>query len=438
MGMIESILIKDVDMVFDSQIRHGDIFIENGKIQDVADRIHRPAEVVINEKGLTALPGIIDTHVHFREPGLTHKEDFSSGSKAAVAGGITSILDMPNTLPPATTSSLIQEKKKCAAQKSLVNYNFLIGATADNLEELNTCENIAGIKLFMGSSTGNLLVDNLKDIEKIIASGTRLIAVHAESQLMIEDNKKKYPHPTIFDHEKIRNAKVALTALTQIVELALKYTRPLHILHVSSEEEVAYLQSKALPNNITAEVTPQHLSFASPKIYEMYNTLAKINPPIRSENHRHALWKALKAGVIQTIATDHAPHTLTEKKQSYDQAPSGMPIIEQSLPLLLNAANQNQCTLIDIAKWMSENPAKIYKLASKGKIQMGYDADLVLIDLKTIRKVQNEKLHTKSQWSILNQKTLQGWPIITIVNGNIVYREGDIFDDIKGKELVIK
>lgn len=436
--MIESILIKESNIVFSSEIRSGDIFIKNGKIVELDHKINRPAELVIEAKGLTALPGIIDTHVHFREPGLTHKEDFSTGSKAAVAGGITSILDMPNTLPPATTASLIQEKKNLAAQKSLVNYNFLIGATPNNLEELSACENSAGIKLFMGSSTGNLLVDQHKDLERIMATGTKIIAVHAESQSIIEANKKKYPNPTIFDHEKIRSAQAAESALKEIVALAIKYQRPLHILHVSSEEEVVYLSAQNLPNFITAEVTPQHLFFASPEVYENYDTLAQINPPIRTENHRQALWKALKSDIIKTIATDHAPHLLNEKNQGYGKSPSGMPMIEHSLPLLLNAVNQNQCQLTDIVKWMSHNPAKIYALAQKGQIQKGYDADLVLVDLKTIREVQNEKLQTKSRWSILNKKKLQGWPIFTIVNGNVVYREGDIFDAIKGKELVIE
>lgn len=436
--MIDSILIKNVEIVTGAEIRTGDVFIENGKIKAIEPFLQRPAALIIQESGLTLMPGVIDTHVHFRDPGLTAKEDLESGSRAAASGGVTSFFDMPNTIPAATTRQAIADKKALAAQKSLINYNFFIGATPENLDELLKTENVPGIKVFMGSSTGSLLVNKAEDLDRLFAHTNKLIAVHAEDEDLIAAQKKKYEGTTDpSDHQRIRNPEAAIKATRQAVALAEKYRKRLHICHLTTEEETLYLADHKQEGLITCEATPQHLLLSSPGVYDAWGTLAKINPPIRSSRHRDALWRALQLGIIDFIATDHAPHTLEEKLQPYSKAHSGMPIVELSLPLMLTQYTQKRCRLTDIVRWMCEKPADIFGIRGKGHLDVGYDADLVLVDLKAKKKIINNDLHTRAKWSVFADSTLQGWPVMSFVNGQMVFREGDFFDEIKGKELDI-
>lgn len=436
--MTESILIQSVKIISSNEEIISDIFIKDGKIQKIAESISIPAEIVINGKNLVLLPGVIDPHVHSREPGFTWKEDLSTLSKAALAGGVTSIFDMPNTNPETTTLTTLQEKKSLAASKCLVNYNFFIGASIDNLKECQKAENIPGIKIFMGSSTGGMLLDDPLILEDFFSKTETLIAVHAEDEAIIQMNKQTISNPDDpLSHLKIRNVEAALTALKKAVSLSLKYRHSLHLLHITSDEEIQYLKNSSLPPFISFEICPQHFLLHAPFIYEKLGTLAKVNPPIREKKDNSALINALNTSSSVCLATDHAPHTLKEKEKPFSKAPSGMPGIETALPLMLNRVNQNKCSLKQLVFWMAENPARIFKIKNKGFIKENFDADLTLVDMNSLKTIRNTTLHTKSKWSAFQNQTLKGWPVITIVNGNIMYQEGDFLPGPFGKEILI-
>lgn len=436
--MQKSILIKNTAIVSSEKTIKADLLIKGGKVHTIADRINEAVDLEIDGTDLYLMPGVIDSHVHFREPGLEWKENLESGSKAAAAGGVTSFFDMPNTKPATVTLETLKEKKELAAKKSLINYNFFIGATPDNLEILNQAKNIPGVKLFMGASIGSLLVDQLNSLEKIFAEVKHLIVVHAEDEELLKKNKATYSGSTdVLDHMKIRSSEVAFKATKQAVELALKHDAQLHIAHVSTAEEVSYLKENK-SDLISAEVCPQHLFLHAPEIYKQLNCRAQMNPPIRTIEHSKALWSGLKDGILDFVATDHAPHTIEEKDQEFGKAPSGVPGVETSLPLFLDQVSQGNCSINNVVNWMCESPAKRFKMKNKGFIAEGFDADLVLIDFKKTKELTDDQVISKSGWSPFSGKKITGWPVTTIVNGNIVYQEGEFFTDIKGKEIQIE
>jgi len=433
--MKNSLTIRNADVVLPGNIKKTDVSVKNGIINAIGSEIPDVGEV-IDAEGFFLIPGIIDPQVHFREPGAEHKEDLHSGSCAAAAGGVTSFLDMPNNNPPITTRIRMAEKKKLAAEKSIINYGFFIGATPDNLEELNAVENVCGIKIFMGASTGDLLVDDPETVESIFAKGNKLIAVHAEDESILQANRilmKDINDVRI--HSRIRDESAALNATKLATKLSLKYNRRLHILHLTSAEECDLLRNLPRENQISTEVCPQHLLLSSPECYENLGTKAQMNPPIRSQRHSIALWHALKDGIINCIATDHSPHTLAEKSQPYGKSPSGMPGVETSLPLMLDRVNRELCSLSEVVYWMSESPAKLYKMTGKGRVEVGYDADLTLIDMSLKKKINNGQLLTKVNWSAFDGMELQGWPVRTIVNGQTVYLNGEVNKSLRGKEI---
>ena len=433
--MKSSLTIRNADVVLPGNVQKTDVSVINGVINTIGSEIPEVGEV-IDAEGLFLIPGIIDPQVHFREPGADHKEDLHSGSCAAAAGGVTSFLDMPNNNPPVTTIKRMAAKKQLAAEKSVVNYGFFIGATPDNLEELNAVENVCGIKIFMGASTGDLLVDDPDILESIFANGKKLIAVHAEDESILQENRRLMKGiDDVRIHSRIRDESAALSATKLAVRLSLKYLRRLHILHLTTEEECDFLRTLPREHHISTEVCPQHLVLTSPECYEHLGTKAQMNPPIRSKRHTVALWQALKDGIIDCIATDHAPHTLAEKKQPYGKSPSGMPGVETSLALMLDRVNRDLCTLPEVVYWMSESPAIIYKMHGKGRIEVGQDADLVLIDMSLKKKVTNGKLHTRVNWSPFDGMELQGWPVRTIVNGQTVFLNGEVNKSVRGKEI---
>jgi dihydroorotase len=433
---MSSLVIKNAHIVSSKKIFQADVLIEDGKIKELGEGLQ--ASQQIDATGLHLIPGVLDPQVHFRDPGFEWKEDFETGSRAAASGGVTSFFDMPNTNPLTITREAMKSKKERAAQKSLVNYNFFIGATPNNLEELNAVENVCGIKIFMGSSTGSLLVSEMKDLDAIFSKGQRLIAVHAEDEAEILKNQKKMGvGGGVLNYPQIRSPLVALKATQNAVLLSKKYRRRLHILHLSTAEETEFLAREKEEGLISAEVCPQHFLLHAPEVYEKLGCFAQMNPPLRDKRHGEALWKALKAGVIDCIATDHAPHTSEEKKKPYGDAPSGMPGVETSLPLMLNRVHEGKCLLQDVVKWMCENPYLLYRVKNKGQILPGFDADLVLVDLKKRKMIENEKLYTKVRWSPYHGWTLQGWPVMTFVNGNLVFREGEFFEQVKGREIQI-
>jgi len=434
--MKNSLTIRNAEVILPQSKQKVDVSVSDGRIESIGKNLTDKGEI-IDAEGLFLIPGIIDPQVHFREPGDIEKEDLHSGSCAAAAGGVTSFLDMPNNNPPITTFERMKDKKKLAAEKSVVNYGFFIGATNNNLNVLNNVENVCGIKIFMGSSTGGLLVDNPKVLEKIFANGSRLIAVHAEDESALQTNKELLnDFSDVRLHSFIRDESVALMATKKAVSLSLKYQRRLHILHLTTEGECDYLRCLPRGNHVSSEVCPQHLILTVPECYEKLGTLAQMNPPLRSKRHADSLWKGLKDGIIDCIATDHAPHNLSEKGKQYGIAPSGMPGVETSLPLMLDKVNRNECTLNEVIYWMSTMPAKLYKMNGKGSIEIGNHADLVLVDMGLKKTVTNGKLQTKVNWSPYHGIELQGWPVRTIVNGQTVFLNGEVDKNVRGSEII--
>jgi dihydroorotase len=438
-------LIKQAQILLpDGELHLGDLLIRQGKIAAIAENLSDntdPAVQVIEAEGLTLLPGVIDPQVHFREPGLEYKEDLRTASHACAKGGVTSFLEMPNTKPLTIAQDSLNAKLALAASKCVVNYGFFIGATGNNVADLLAANPTCGIKIFMGSMKGDLLVSEAEVLDRIFAQGSRLIAVHAEDQDRISQRRQEllspYGDPPInvpnAIHSQIQDNQAALLATQLAVSLSLKYQRRLHILHLSTGEEVEYLREHK-PAWITAEVTPQHL-LLNTDAYEKLGSLAQMNPPLRSPINNQMLWQGLHDGILDFIATDHAPHTLEEKARPYPNCPSGMPGVETSLPLMLTAMADGRCTLPQVSRWMSTNAAKAYNIPHKGELKIGWDADLVLVDLKSRQPVRREELLTKCGWSPFEGWQLTGWPVVTIVGGEVVFANGKVNDQVRGKAL---
>lgn len=415
----------------------GDLACEAGQIVRIDRAIEARANETIDAEGKLLLPGVIDPQVHFRDPGAPHKEDLGSGSRAAVRGGVTSFLDMPNTLPPTTSQAALDDKLARAALKSVANYGFFIGATPDNIEEINKSQPACGIKVFMGSSTGTLLIEKLADLERIFANGRRLIAVHAEDEARIRARRALFAWRTDpAAHSEIRDNEAALLATQLALDLSRRYQRRLHILHLSTREEVALLE-RTKPPWVTAEVIPNHL-FLNTADYSSQGTRVQMNPPVRTPADNAALWAGLHDGAIDFIATDHAPHTLEEKSRNYPNSPSGMPGVEISLPLMLTAMNDGLCTLAEIQKWMCNGPARAYGIPRKGIIASGFDADLTIVDMTQTRQVRDEDMFTRVRWSPYRDRILTGWPVYTIVGGEIAFDNGYIREQVRGQPLVFE
>lgn len=417
-------------------ITDGDLRVVDGKIDAIGQVAGDPGEVV-DVAGLMVMPGVIDPQVHFREPGATHKEDLETGSRACVAGGVTSFLEMPNTNPPTTSREAIQDKKNRAAGRARANYGFFIGATPENVDELVACDGACGIKIFMGSSTGSLLVNERNDLDRIFSKGRRLIAVHAEDEARLIERYKQYADRTDpAAHTEIRDAKAALLATSLAVELSEKYDRRLHVLHMSTGDEADLLVERGKGDGrITCEVLPQHLLLNAPEIYDRIGTRAQMNPPLRAKEHSERLWRGLHEGTVDCIATDHAPHTLEEKGRGFGNAPSGMPGVETSLAVMLDAAHRGQCTVEDVVRWMTAGPADVYKIVGKGRLKVGFDADLALVDLARTEKVGARGYFTKSGWSPFDGMSITGWPVRTYVGGNLAFADNEVLDGVFGGEL---
>jgi dihydroorotase len=437
--MSASLLIQNAQILLPTgEMVPGDVRVENGQIVEVGATREPMAGAgavrTIDATGLTLLPGVIDPQVHFREPGLEHKEDLFTASCACARGGVTSFLEMPNTKPLTITQAALDDKLARAASKCLVNYGFFIGATADNAPDLLDANPVCGIKVFMGSQHGALLVDQESALEPIFAKGDRLIAVHAEDQDRINQRKKEFAGTTDpAMHSVIQDSQAAMNATQLALKLAAKYQRRLHILHLSTAEEADLLRASK-PAWVTAEVTPQHLLLNTGD-YAKLGTLLQMNPPIRGPHDNAVLWQALLDGVIDFIATDHAPHTLAEKAQGYPLTPSGMPGVETSLPLMLTQAKAGRCTVAQVVRWMSTAVAKAYKIPGKGLIAPGYDADLVLVDLEHTHPVLREEVRSKCGWSPFEGWELTGWPVYTIVGGQVAFEQGQLHTEVRGRAL---
>lgn len=428
-------LFLDASLVLPTEVRRGALLVEDGRIIEIDASPQSTADQVIQCDGQTLMPGVIDDQVHFREPGLTHKEDLYTASRACAAGGTTAFLEMPNTKPPAVTAEGVRAKDSIAAEKSHVHYGFYIGATPDNVPELNAASNVPGIKIFIGSSTGNLLVDEQAALERIFAETTLPICAHCEDETTVRANAEKLSGTSnLHDHSQIRDEKAAIIATTRAVDLANRHQHRFHVLHVSTAAELPIIANQS--PYITAEVCPHHLFF-NVDDYDRLGSRIQMNPSIKTATDNEKLWEALQSNVIQVVATDHAPHTLEEKAQPYPQSPSGLPAVENSLALFLNQVASGKCTLTQVASWMSDAPARVWGIVGKGRIEVGYDADLVLVNLEEERTIRDEAQHTKSRWSPWNGETLTGWPVATFLRGIEVWSKASGFSSIRHGEKLL-
>ena len=423
-------LIKNATVVLPDGLAEVSVLIDGTKIAALDSALQTSADEVIDATDKHLLPGVIDDQVHFREPGLTHKEDLAHASRACAKGGVTSFLEMPNTIPNTTSQAVLNDKLDIARHKSLVNYGFYIGATTENVDELKHATRTPGIKIFIGSSTGDLLVDEQAALEKIFSNTTLPICAHCEDESTVRANAKKFAGSTdIATHSLIRNHEAAYIATKRAIGLANRYNHRFHVLHVSTAAEVELIAAGG--DLISAEVCPHHLFF-NIEDYKRLGSLIKMNPSIKTKQDNKALWQALLDGVITVIATDHAPHTIEEKRKPFPDCPSGLPAVENSLALVLNQVASGKCSLQQVAKWMSSEPARIWNIKHKGKIEVGFDADLALVDLNLKQTILNENQVTKCGWSPWDQTELTGWPIATWVMGHQAFRleEGETtFDD---------
>ena len=430
-----SLLIRNATVVLPTGCERLSVLVEGSKIAVIDAAVHARADEVVDAAGLHLIPGVIDDQVHFREPGLTHKEDLHTASRACAKGGVTTFLEMPNTKPAAITQERLNEKLALAAQKSLVNYGFYIGATPSNVDELRKATRTPGIKIFIGSSTGDLLVDEQPALERIFAETTLPICAHCEDETTVRQNTARLTNGgralELADHSHIRDHGAAVIATRRAMDLAFRHNHRFHVLHVSTADECELLADHR--NLITAEACPHHLFFNTDD-YSRLGTLVQMNPSLKTAADNRRLWQALLEGRIQVIATDHAPHTLEEKQQPYPKSPSGLPAVENSLALILNQVSLGRCTIEQVVHWMCDAPARVWDIVNKGRIAPGYDADLVLVDLKKSAVIRNETQETKSRWSPWHGASLAGWPVRTWVMGQEVFRDGRIDDSIRGQE----
>nr|WP_295929299.1 dihydroorotase [uncultured Dyadobacter sp.] len=447
-------LIVNAQVVNESQVQYLDVIIENGHIKKIGkDLQHMAADKIVDAKGLYLMPGVIDDQVHFREPGLTHKANIYTESKAAVAGGVTSFMEMPNTVPNTLTQQLLEDKYQIAASTSLANYSFFMGASNDNYDEVMLTDptQVCGIKIFMGSSTGNMLVDAPEVLEKIFANAPCIIATHCEDEPTVKARmayfKEKYGDDVPYDiHALIRNEEACLTSSSFASALAHKHGTRLHILHISTGDEVhlfevgnrsngKILLADGKPKLVTAEACVHHLWFDA----EDYRTLGnkiKCNPAIKAPHHKEAILQAVLDNRIDVIATDHAPHTVDEKAQHYWQAPSGLPLVQHTLNVMLELSRAGKISIDRVAEKMSHAVADCFDVKNRGYIREGYWADLVLVDLNATTTVNPENIYSKCGWSPFEDTEFHSRITHTFVSGHLVYEDGKFDETVKGKRLL--
>lgn len=397
-----------------------------GTILDIDPAPSARADEVIDASGLHLIPGVIDDQVHFREPGLTHKEDLHTASLACARGGVTTFLEMPNTVPHATTQAGVDAKLALAAGKCVVNYGFYIGATPDNIEDLRHATRTPGIKIFIGSSTGSLLVDDQEALERIFAETTLPLTAHCEDEATVRANAERlHGGASVHDHSKIRDHAAARIATARAIDLATRHKHRFHVLHVSTAGELPLIAQaqRTHPGLISAEACLHHLWFTVDD-YDRLGTRIQMNPSIKTKADVDALWRGLAEGVLGVVATDHAPHTLEEKARPYPQSPSGLPAVENSLALMLTAMHEGRCTLEQVVSWMCTAPARVWRIVGKGAIVPGSDADLALLDLDAAHTVRDAEQWTKCKWSPWDGLTLRGQVVRTIVGGRTVFLDG--------------
>jgi dihydroorotase len=432
------LILKNGAAVLPEGIHSADIGIRDGKIEAIEALSPARSDTVIDCKGLHILPGLIDTQVHFREPGMEHKETLETGMMAAAMGGITAIFEMPNTSPLTTTPEALQDKLDRAAKGAWTDYAFYFGGTAQNAEHLTEWENlpgICGIKIFMGSSTGDLLVASDEDVEAVIANGKRVVAVHAEDEMMMRENKIKIlgDSTDVGMHHKWRSAEGCLSATQRLVRIARKHGRRIHVLHISTAEEMEFLG--AHKDIASVEVLPNHLTLHAPDCYERLGTHAQQNPPIREKHHQDALWRGIADGTVDILGSDHAPHTLEEKSKTYPQSPSGTPGVQTLVPIMLNHIHEGRLSLERLVDLMAYGPHRIHQIAGKGRIAKGYDADFTIVDLNAKRMISNAQQKSRAGWTPFDGMNVTGWPVMTIIRGHTVMRDDQLLGAPVGKPV---
>nr|WP_153343462.1 dihydroorotase [Roseospira navarrensis] len=410
------------------------VAVRGGRIVALGVPADAPAAEVLDVTGLHVLPGVIDSQVHFREPGLEHKEDLESGTRGAVLGGVTAIFEMPNTSPNTDTPDALADKLARAKGRAWCDHAFFMGATDANADRLGEWEGLpgcAGVKVFMGSSTGSLLVEDDAVLRRVLAGGRRRVAVHAEDEARLRERKaiaEDRADPSA--HPEWRDVETAVRATRRLLALSCETGRRVHVLHITTEEEMELLaEAKDLA---TVEVTPQHLTLAAPDCYEGLGSFAQMNPPIREARHRAALWRAIADGLVDVIGSDHAPHTREEKSQPYPASPSGMPGVQTLVPVMLGHVHARHLSLDRFVDLTSAGPARIYNIAGKGRIARGYDADFTVVDLNAERTIENGWMASKCGWTPYHGMTVTGWPVMTIIRGRTVMRDGELIGSPMG------
>lgn len=424
-------LIRGGTLVTPSGRVQADVALIQGKIAAIGGSGWQ-ADKIIDAASLHVLPGVIDTQVHFREPGLTHKEDIHHGSKGAVLGGVTGFFEMPNTNPLTLNAADLQAKLSIAKQRSYCNYAFYIGGSGANLHqlaELETLSGCAGIKVFMGSSFGDLLAEQDELLKQILQNGKRRVAIHAEDEARLRQ-RQPLTAGDVRNHPVWRDTQSALLATQRIVALAQQTGRPLHLLHISTGDEMAYLA--AFKHRVTVEVTTHHITMHAPDCYERLGSLAQMNPPVRDLQHQQALWQGINDGTVDIIGSDHAPHTLEEKAKPYPSSPSGMTGVQTLLPVMLDHVAAGRLSLERLVDLTCANPARIFGLTGKGRLAVGYDADLTLVDLNAKRTISNNWIASKVQWTPYDGKTVTGWPIATVIAGRLVMHSDEVLGEPGG------
>ena len=402
-----------------------DVGVTGGRVTALGTIDARQGQVVFDAKGLHVLPGVIDPQCHFREPGLTHKEDLGSGSASAALGGVTAFFEMPNTTPNTDSAEQLAWKVARARATSWTDFGFFVGATNENADTLASLENLegcAGIKMFCGSSTGTLLVDKPENQRRVMKSGSRRIACHSEDEARLQERKPLSAGHDVTFHAEWRDEECAVRSTRNLLALARETGRRLHVLHVTTAGELPLLQDHK--DLVTFEVCPQHLTLSSPECYERLGTLAQMNPPIRDARHQAALWEAVRSGMVDVLGSDHAPHTMEEKQKPWPSSPSGMPGVQTLVPLMLEHVNSGKLSLERFVDLTSAGPARVFGMRRKGRLALGYDADFTVVDLSTRRTITNEWSRSRCGWTPFDGMQVTGWPIATIVRGNVVMREG--------------
>tara|TARA_Y100000768_G_scaffold388102_1_gene382187 strand:+ start:797 stop:2086 length:1290 start_codon:yes stop_codon:yes gene_type:complete len=414
------------------------VYIKNGKTSLISDKFYESTES-INCKNLTVLPGVIDSQVHFREPGLEGKETLESGMLSAIAGGVTAIFEMPNTNPLTITPETIEDKLQRASKRAWSDYAFYLGGTmrtSSNLSEWENLKGVCGIKIFMGASTGDLMTATDEEVESVVSNGRRVIAVHAEDQMIMMENMKSILGDSndVGMHCKWRSPESCLSATTRVVNLARKYDRRVHILHITTSDEMKFLSKNK--DVASVELLANHLTLHAPDCYERLGTLAQQNPPIREKKHQDALWRALNDNIVDIVASDHAPHTLEEKSSLYPKSPSGTPGVQTLVPIMLNHVNNNKLSLSKLVSLWSYGPERVHKIHGKGRIQEGYDADFTIVDMNKEMIIKNSQQKSRSQWSPYDGMKVKGWPTHTIIRGNCVMRDDEIIGEPLGEKVM--